>query len=131
MDFTLENVENYTKNLTWMLKALKQIEKEFYSQAWVFTKPTLAESAFEDISQQLEPKICRLIENNGVQYCKQILYTIDVTERQITTALALNTDAHFSNVLTNIIIKRCLQKVLIRNYYKSPEKDALGSSLEE
>tara|TARA_B110000977_G_scaffold8955_1_gene11894 strand:- start:113 stop:508 length:396 start_codon:yes stop_codon:yes gene_type:complete len=131
MNFTLKNVEDYTKNLTWMLKTLNQIEKEFCSQAWVFTKPTLAESAFEDISQQLEPKISRLIDNNGVQYCKQILYTIDVSERQITTALTLNADALFSNVLTNLIIKRCLQKVLIRNYYKSPEKDALGSSLEE
>ena len=29
MDFRLQNIEDYTKHLVWMLKALEQLEKEF------------------------------------------------------------------------------------------------------
>jgi len=131
MDVSLQNIDDYTKDLSWMLKALVQIEREFQSQDWVFTKPVNAQTAFEDIEQQLEPKITALIAQRGHAYFKQMLYKIDLSERQIAKAFTLTIDANFTYVLSNLIVKRCLQKVLIRNYYKSPEKDALGSSLEE
>ena len=131
MDVSLQNIDDYTKDLSWMLKALVQIEREFQSQSWVFTKPVHAQTAFEDIEQQLEPKITELIAQRGHAYFKQMLYRIDLSERQIDKAFKLTIDANFTHVLSNLIVKRCLQKVLIRNYYKSPEKDALGSSLEE
>ena len=131
MDVSLQNIDDYTKDLSWMLKALVQIEREFQSQSWVFTKPVHAQTAFEDVEQQLEPKITALIAQRGHAYFKQMLYKIDLSERQIAKAFTLTIDANFTHVLSNLIVKRCLQKVLIRNYYKSPEKDALGSSLEE
>jgi len=131
MDVSLQNIDDYTKDLSWMLKALVQIEREFQNQDWVFTKPVNAQTAFEDIEQQLEPKITALIAQRGHAYFKQMLYKIDLSERQIAKAFTLTIDANFTYVLSNLIVKRCLQKVLIRNYYKSPEKDALGSSLEE
>ena len=131
MDVSLQNIDDYTKDLSWMLKALVQIEREFQSQSWIFTKPVYAQTAFEDIEQQLEPKITALIAQRGHAYFKQMLYRIDLSERQIAKVFTLTIDANFTHVLSNLIVKRCLQKVLIRNYYKSPEKDALGSSLEE
>ena len=131
MDVSLQNIDDYTKDLSWMLKALVQIEREFQSQSWVFTKPVHAQTAFEDVEQQLEPKITALIAQRGHAYFKQMLYRIDLSERQIAKAFTLTIDPNFTHVLSNLIVKRCLQKVLIRNYYKSPEKDALGSSLEE
>jgi len=131
MDFGLQNIEDYTKDLAWMLKALEQLEKEFQVEHWTFRKPIHSTTAFEDISLQLHPKLKDLILRRGDTYCKQLLYTIDISENQVAKAAALEVDADFSEVLTKLIIRRCLQKVLIRNYYKSPEKDALGNSLEE
>ena len=131
MGFGLQNIEDYTKDLAWMLKALEQLEKEFQVENWFFRKPLNPTTAFEEITLQLHPKLKELIEQRGDDYCKQLLYTIDVSESQVAKAAALEVDADFSHVLTKLIIRRCLQKVLIRNYYKSPEKDALGSSLEE
>jgi hypothetical protein len=131
MDFGLQNIEDYTKDLTWMLKALEQLEKEFQVEGWVFRKPIDPNTAFEEIALQLHPKFKELIERRGDDYCKQILYTIDVSEHQVTKAATLEMDTQFSEILTKLIIRRCLQKVLIRNYYKTSQKDALGSSLEE
>ena len=131
MDVSLQNIDDYTKDLSWMLKALVQIEREFQSQSWIFTKPVHSQTAFEDIEQQLELKITALIAQRGDMYFKQMLYRIDLSERQIAKAFSFTIDANFTQVLSNLIVKRCLQKVLIRNYYKSPEKDALSSSLEE
>ena len=131
MNFELQNIEDYTRDLAWMLKALEQLEKEFQVENWTFIKPIQPETAFEKITLQLHPKLKELIEQRGDLYCKQLLYTIDVSESQVARAIALELDTDFSEVLTKLIIRRCLQKVLIKNYYKSPEKDALGSSLEE
>ena len=131
MNFELQNIEDYTRSLPWMLKAITQVEKEFYSEKWNFTRPVSPESAFSEMELQLHPKLEQLITQKGVIFVKQLLYTIDISESQIARAAALEVDLDFSLLLTKLIIRRCLQKVLIRNYYKSPEKFGLGNSLEE
>ncbi len=131
MNFELQNIEDYTRDLPWMLKALVQLEKEFYGQDWDFIKPVNSETAFTEISKQLHPKLSAVISEKGDSYIKHLLYTIDISESQVAKAAALEVDLDFTLLLTKLIIRRCLQKVLIRNYYKSPEKFALGNSLEE
>ena len=131
MNFELQNIEDYTKNLTWMFKTATQLEHEFCVEKWIFTKPLNSQTAFQELVLQLNPKLNNLLEQKGAIYCTQLLYTIDVSESQIAKAIALESDADFAEVLTKLIIRRCLQKVLIRNYYNSPENFALGNSLEE
>jgi hypothetical protein len=131
MNFELQNIDDYTKNLVWMLKALVQIEKEFSTEDWLFIKPEHPETAFTEICEQLYPKLANAISEKGDHYTKHLLYTIDISESQVAKAVALEVDLDFSLLLTKLIVRRCLQKVLIRNYYKSPEKFALGNSLEE
>lgn len=131
MAFELQNIEDYTKDLAWMLKALEQLEKEFQIENWTFRQPIHPETAFDEVCTQLQPKLKAMIEQRGEHYCKQLLYTIDISEHQLAKAASMEMHAEFSEMLTKLIVRRCLQKVLIRNYYKSPQKDALGSSLEE
>ena len=131
MDFGLQNIEDYSKNLVWMLKALQQLEKEFQTEKWTFLKPLHPETAFNDIVVQLQPRLKELIDRRGDIYCKQFLYKIDVSQRQIAKATALEPDTDFTQVLSKLVISRCLQKVLIRNYYKSCEKETLYNSLEQ
>ena len=125
MDFGLQNIQDYSKDLLWMLKTLKQIEKEFYNEKWTFRKPINSESAFNDVVIQLKPKLKELILQRDDGYYKQLLYKIDISKSQIAKAVAIEKDVDFVEVLTKLIIRRCLQKVLIRNYYKGMKKNFL------
>jgi hypothetical protein len=131
MDFDLQNIEDYTRDLAWMLKALEQVEKEFQIENWTLKKPINPDTAYAEIIEQVHPLLNELLLEKGSAYCNQLLYKIDISERQIAKAVARKVDVSFSEMLSELIVRRCLQKVLIRNYYKSPEKDASGNSLEE
>jgi len=131
MNFGLENIEDYTKDLPWMLKALAQLEKEFLHEQWTFRKPIHPETAFLEIVKELHPKLDALIHQRGSSYTRQLLYKIDLSEHQVAKANFLAPDSEFSEVLSKIVLKRCLQKVLIRNYYKSCEKGTLDEGLEK
>ncbi|MFL2563612.1 MAG: hypothetical protein ACJ0QR_00115 [Flavobacteriales bacterium] len=130
MDFELKNVSVYSKDLYWMLKAVAQLEKEFESEKWVFLKPSDPQKVFEEVVFQLEPRLKELVDRKGLSYCKQLLYKIDVSESQIARASASEVDVQFFRFLAKLILSRCLQKVLIRNYFKSNEKESFYKGLE-
>tara|TARA_S200000501_G_scaffold362181_1_gene391370 strand:- start:773 stop:1168 length:396 start_codon:yes stop_codon:yes gene_type:complete len=130
MDLELKNVSVYSKDLHWILKALVQLEKEFEGEEWVFVKPSDPQKAFDDVVFQLEPKLKDLVDRRGLFYCKQLLYKIDVSESQVARASLLEKDVQFFRVLAKLILSRCLQKVLIRNYFKSNEKESFYKGLE-
>ena len=129
MNFGIEHIDDYTQDLPWMLRALLQLEKEFVHERWTFHKPIYPETAFYEIVKELQPKLEALIQERGASYTRQLLYKIDISEHQVAKANSLAVDSEFSEVLSKIILKRCLQKVLIRNYYKTCEKDTLGKAL--
>ena len=130
MDFELKNVSVYSKDLYWMLKAIAQLEKEFKSEKWVFLKSSNPQKFFEEIVFQLEPRLKDLLHRKGLSYYKQILYKIDISESQIARASISEVDVQFFRVLAKLILSRCLQKVLIRNYFKSNEKESYYKGLE-
>jgi hypothetical protein len=53
-----------------------------------------------------------------------ILYRIDVSDEQIKKAVNENTSEPFSEIITDLIIKRELQKVVIRQHYKNASSDS-------
>ena len=130
MDLELKNVSVYSKDLYWMLKAIVQLEKEFEGEGWFFLKPSDPQQSFDDVVAQLEPKLKELVDIRGLFYCKQLLYKIDVSESQVARASLLEKDVQFFRVLAKLILSRCLQKVLIRNYFKSYEKESFYKGLE-
>ena len=79
MNLDLKNIEDYTKDLFWVLKALEQLEKEFQRESWHFQKPTRAESAFHEIASQLHPRLTDLLTHKGSEYIKHYLYQIDLS----------------------------------------------------
>lgn len=130
MDLELKNVSVYSKDLYWMLKAMVQLEKEFEGEGWFFLKPSDPHQAFDELVVQLEPKLKELVNCRGLFYCKQLLYKIDVSESQLASAYMVEEDAQFFRVLAKLILSRCLQKVLIKNYFKSNEKESFYKGLE-
>ncbi|MBL7884014.1 MAG: hypothetical protein JNL69_08085 [Bacteroidia bacterium] len=76
-------------------------------------------NAYEELFNQIEPHIKKLIDTNQAKFMG-ILYRIDVSDEQIKKAINQNSSESFSEIITDLIIRRELQKVVIRQHYKSP-----------
>ncbi len=76
-----------------------------------------AYNAYEELFDQIEPYISQLIHSNQQKFMG-ILYRIDLSDVQVKTAVQENSSEPFSVIVTDLIIKRELQKVVIRNHYK-------------
>lgn len=77
-----------------------------------------AYNAYEELFDQVHPHIKKLIDSNQSKFMG-ILYRIDLSDEQIKKAVSENGSEPFSEIVTDLIIKRELQKVVIRNHYKS------------
>jgi hypothetical protein len=77
-----------------------------------------AYNAYEELFEQIEPHINQLINSNQQKFMS-ILYRIDVSDEQIKKAVNENSSEAFSAIVSDLIIKRELQKVVIRNHYKN------------
>ncbi len=76
-----------------------------------------AYNAYEELFEQIEPHIDKLISSNRQKFLG-ILYRIDLSDEQIKKAVNENSFETFSAIVSDLIIKRELQKVVIRDHYK-------------
>jgi hypothetical protein len=76
-----------------------------------------AYNAYEELFDQIEPHIAKLIDLNPSKFTG-ILYRIDLSDVQLKKAVEENVSETFSAIVTDLIIKRELQKVVIRQHYK-------------
>ncbi len=74
--------------------------------------------AYEELFNQIEPHIKKLIDVNQSKFMA-ILYRIDLSDEQIKKAVHTNSSESFSEIVTDLILKRELQKVVIRKHFKS------------
>ncbi len=77
-----------------------------------------AYNAYEELFDQIEPHIKKMVDSNRQKFLG-ILYHIDLSDEQVKKAVESNSTEPFSEIMTDLIIKRELQKVVIRNHYKS------------
>jgi hypothetical protein len=79
-----------------------------------------AYNAYDELFEQIEPHIKKLIDSNQSKFMG-ILYRIDLNDAQIQRTINENSSEPFSEIITDLIIKRELQKVVIRNHYKNTD----------
>ncbi len=79
-----------------------------------------AYNAYEELFDQIEPHIDQLIRSNQQKFMG-ILYRIDLSDEQLKKAVESNSTEPFSTIVSDLIIKRELQKVVIRNQYKKQD----------
>lgn len=92
----------------------QQIIKDFELVGIKFIFKYNTQPPFEELVQQMLPHISRLLENKKLN---RLLYRVDVSEGQL-LRLMENNKTNLTEAITLLIIKRELQKVVIRNYYK-------------
>ena len=60
------------------------------------------------------------LNNQDPKKILNLLYRIDLSEEKVREEMQ-NTTLSFSEILSEMIVKRELQKVIINNYYSNPE----------
>ncbi|MEI6523348.1 MAG: hypothetical protein ACOYNH_04355 [Bacteroidia bacterium] len=79
-------------------------------------KPDVQEIQFA-IIDQLEK-----VEKISKTKLRNLLYRIDISEKQILKLSKNKTENSFNEILSELIIKRVLQKVIFKEYYKAKAK---------
>ena len=116
MNFT--DLSKYINRLDLIKDTANQIIKDFDIFGLEVKFSGNAYNAYEELFEQIEPHISQLISSNHQKFLG-ILYRIDLNEEQIKRAVNENSSEPFSAIVTDLIIKRELQKVVIRDHYKS------------
>ena len=101
-----------------IMQTVEQIKKDFDFHELQIQLHDYNQNVYQKLSEQIEPFVLKLIENN-YQQLLQLLYRIDVSEKAISKSTADSNAISLSSEITKLIILRELQKVVIRNYYKS------------
>lgn len=115
MNFT--DLSKYYNRLDLIKDTANQIIKDFEMFGMEIKFSGNAYNAYEELFEQIEPHISHLISSNQQKFMG-ILYRIDLNDEQIKKAVNENSTEPFSAIVTDLIIKRELQKVVIRNHYK-------------
>jgi hypothetical protein len=93
-----------------------QLHRDFELCGFADTAPQLSSTNLEHIFQQVLKSIM-IIEKKDSSSIQNLLYRIDVTELQIKKEAANHPDKNFQQILSELIIKRILQKVIIKEQY--------------
>ncbi|MCW3083392.1 MAG: hypothetical protein JWP12_758 [Bacteroidetes bacterium] len=114
----LTDISKYFNRLDLVKATALQIIKDFDMFGLEVKFSGNAYNAYEELFEQIEPHIKKLIDSNHSKFMG-ILYRIDVSDEQVKKAINENSSESFSEIVTDLIIKRELQKVVIRNHYSS------------
>ena len=112
------DINQYFNRLDLIQDAANQIIKDFEMFGMEIKFSGNAYNAYEELFNQIQPHIEKLISTNQTKFMG-IIYRIDISDFQIKKALADNTSEPFADLITDLIIKRELQKVVIRHHYKN------------
>lgn len=112
------DLSKYFNRLDLIKDTANQIIKDFDMFGLEIKFSGNAFNAYEELFEQIEPHINQLITSNQQKFMS-ILYRIDLSDEQIKKAVNENSSELFSAIVSDLIIKRELQKVVIRNHYKT------------
>ena len=98
------------------LQLVKDFEQSNFPSDFVGALEPAYSSIHERIAQELQRNESKTDFN-----LMNLLYRIDISEAQLKKYLNKNENENYFNVIAELIIKRVLQKVVIKQYYKNKE----------
>lgn len=114
-------VSTYLNRIDLLKETVEQIQKDFGESGFNIHFSGKPETAYQELVEQITPFIQKNLQSNYT-YLMQVLYKIDIPEKHFKDALNKNPQS-VSLQITELIIKRELQKVVIRNHYKKQSSD--------
>jgi len=97
-----------------------QLEKDFIQSNFPADFTKTLEPDYDDILAKITLEL-KQSENKADANLMQLLYRVDISEAQLRRYLEGNKTENYYHVVAGLIIKRILQKVVIKHYYKKNE----------
>ena len=121
MELPLSNsdIERYERSIDLLQEVVTQVNKDFQLNGFEVGFSGKGESAYHELTSQLIPVIDYMLENQADRFWN-LLYFIDLNESKVKEAL-FGESANSIQLLTDLILKRELQKVVIRNFYSGKQ----------
>ena len=116
--------EKYRRQLAYIRRTVEQIQKDFQIFEVDITFSGDPESAYDELFAQIQPLIAELSSGNP-ERLMNLLYRIDLKETDLQRAV--NERGDFVEYITEKILKRELQKVILREHFKNAQNSE-GSS---
>lgn len=115
---SLSELAPYYTRTDLLEKVVEQIKKDFNWFNFEITFKGEKESPYQELYQQILPLIDELLNDDSPKLMA-MLYRIDLDEEFLNRKLKESSHADTDEVITDLIIKRELQKVIIRDIYSS------------
>lgn len=110
------DVTPYLNRLDILNDTAKQVIKDFGMVGLKIKFSGKSDNAYEELFSQMLPLIEKLQEEN-FQNFYNLMYRIDISEVQIKKAVERSTGKSFSEIVTDLILKRELLKVVTRRSF--------------
>lgn len=113
--------ERYQRSLDLLQEVVQQVNKDFHLQGFEVSFSGAGDTAYQELTEQLVPVIEYMLEHQVDRFWN-LIYGIDLNEskvKQILFGNDVNTNA--IQQLTDLILKRELQKVVIRHFYSGKQ----------
>ena len=115
---SLSELSPYYSRIDLLEKVVEQLQKDFNWFSLEITFTGNEESPYQELYKQILPLIDELL-NDDYPKLMAMLYRIDLDEEFLNKKLKENHHSDTGEVITDLILKRELQKVVIRAAYSS------------
>ena len=110
-----QDIECYVCSVELLKEVVSQINKDFQVNGFDVDFTGKGETAYQELTDQLIPVVDYLLEKQPDRFWN-LLYNIDLNENSVKKAL-FGAEENSIHQLTDLILKRELQKVVIRRFY--------------
>lgn len=106
----------YLEDAGYLQRILEQIKRDFEMSGLGFESEHASVKTYSELYSEVFDNVSNLINTSNIQF-KNVLYRIDVSELSIHKKMALRNETQLDEVVSKLIIERCLLKVLTREKY--------------
>ena len=117
LPLTASDIARYERSVTLLQDVVAQINKDFRLNGFDVEFSGEGETAYRELSEQLSPVIDYMLEHQTETFWN-LVYSIDLSESKVKQILFGKEEVSDAiGQLTDLILKRELQKVVIRHFY--------------
>jgi hypothetical protein len=116
------NITPFFNNPDYIRATGEQIKRDFDLCGIQIKFSGNEENAYNELLYQISPHIAELIEHNYKKLLN-LLYRIDLNESKVAAIVSNYASESLAEAITDLIIKRELQKIVIRQHYRSENND--------
>ncbi|MCF8275209.1 MAG: hypothetical protein K9J17_00625 [Flavobacteriales bacterium] len=121
LPLSTSDFDRYERSVALLQEVVAQINKDFRLNGFDVAFSGSGDTAYQELSSQLAPVIDYMLEHQTETFWN-LIYSIDLNENKVKRIL-FGDDENIDAIheLTDLILKRELQKVVIRHFYSGKQ----------